>query len=283
MLIDREFPGAWDRWQLIGTDINQASLDKARAGTYTGSSMRALTESAWQRRYFARATDTRHELKSFLRQRVRFEIVELTGDDPAQAVPELGQVDLILCRNVTIYFDAVKRRQMLAMMDRRLRPCGWLQMGDTEVDDLVRERFQLHDRLLPSLFRRRPALPPAPPRVEAPPLPSTPAPPQTVTAEVWQVAGTKGLQAARALLLTRAAEQVGNPEVQVAMACLALAEADRDRALTALRRALLISAVPRVGYVLRNLQRASLGGDWAEQLIALAETVQKEASDVRRI
>ena len=69
------------------------------------------------------------------RERVEFRPGNLT-----QPSPELGMFDLILLRNVLIYFDVTTKQQVLKNVVDRLKPGGWLMVGHSEA---------LHDTNLP--------------------------------------------------------------------------------------------------------------------------------------
>lgn len=315
MLIDRVFPQERHRFRLVGTDINQASLDRAMAGRYGRGSLRALADDAWQRQYVERQADGSWQVLPILRQGVQFALVELTGGDPAATVPALAAVDLILCRNVAIYFDAQRRRQLLTMLGQRLRRDGWLLMGDTEVDGLVRERFHLFDSRTPSLFQarqpeRRPAPAPAvrpqkvvarpasplardlrpavrltrPALVPTPPVAPRPAPAgptPTAAAAAW--ISTDGLPAAKARMLALAADREVDAEMQLALAYLALAEGQAERAVPSLQRALLLSGQPLLRSALLRVREAGAAWEWSDHMLMLAQVLERGGVDGGRV
>ena len=90
---------AWDI-DLLGTDIDGAALDRARRGEYVDRALR-VTAKQDRRRYFERRGGRFH-LRTDYRAGVRFAFHNLT--DPTQSPPGASSFDLILCRNVTIYF-----------------------------------------------------------------------------------------------------------------------------------------------------------------------------------
>jgi chemotaxis protein methyltransferase CheR len=111
--------------EITATDIDAAVLDRARAGgPYAESEMRHVSPA--QRRAYFTACDGGWRINDDLRARVRFDAHDLT----AGAVD--GSFDLIVCRNVLIYFaDAAKRRLFDNFYDA-LRPGGVLFLGGTE-------------------------------------------------------------------------------------------------------------------------------------------------------
>ena len=112
------------RFSLIGSDISTQALAKARAASYGTWSLRG-TGSAFRERYF-RPEGDRFVLHDFVRHRVGFEPLNLIADDyPAQ-------LDLILCRNVLIYFDAETSREVGRRLVHALAPGGWLLLGASD-------------------------------------------------------------------------------------------------------------------------------------------------------
>jgi chemotaxis protein methyltransferase CheR len=87
---------------VLGTDLSALALAKARTASYSEWSMRGVS-SAFAESYF-RKVRGRRILVDRLRSKVRFERLNLVGDEPYASVGASG-MDLILCRNVLIYFD----------------------------------------------------------------------------------------------------------------------------------------------------------------------------------
>src|SRR6185295_188876 len=101
---------------VLGTDLSAAALEKARAGSYSDWSMRGVTDRFLQD-YF-RHVRRRRVLADRIRAMVQFARVNLVGSEPYAAAGAFG-MDLILCRNVLIYFD----RATTARIATRLFAC----------------------------------------------------------------------------------------------------------------------------------------------------------------
>ena len=111
--------------RIIGTDINSRALHTAREGRYGARSVSLLSEENLAR-YFIRDGDS-WRVGAELRSMVEFRQHNLVSDPPPEQ-----RLDLVLCRNVLIYFD---RPQMLSVVDsmhRALTPGGWLLLGHSE-------------------------------------------------------------------------------------------------------------------------------------------------------
>ena len=127
-------------WQLsiLGTDISGSVLDRARAGRYGQLEVNRGLPAHLLVRHFTRA-GMEWEIEEPIRRMVRFEHHNLND-----AWPSMPPFDLVLMRNVMIYFETEAKRQVLARMHDQLAPHGYLLLGASETtyslsDDFVRE------------------------------------------------------------------------------------------------------------------------------------------------
>jgi chemotaxis protein methyltransferase CheR len=123
-----EQPGRWDGWtvDLVGTDVARAVIATAREGHYSQFEVqRGL--GAMQMVGFFEETRTGWRASHALRRMVRFETRSLL--EPA---PHPGAFDLILCRNVLLYFDRPTRERAFARLAEALAPDGRLMLGAGE-------------------------------------------------------------------------------------------------------------------------------------------------------
>lgn len=117
-------------FSILGTDISTEVLGQANDGIYTHD-MLAPIPTDLRRRYVMEACDpARREgrIVPELRQRVRFEHLNLM--DERYDVDR--DVDIILCRNVLIYFDKPTQKAVIERLARHLRPGGYLIVGHSE-------------------------------------------------------------------------------------------------------------------------------------------------------
>ena len=122
--------GAWDI-RILGTDINSAALRHARDGLYGEWSFRAL-HGPRKAAHF-RAEGRRWRISQALRDRVRFEQLDLVRDDWTYPALEFAGVDLILCRNVFIYMTAEATARVSARLSAALAEGGYLVTGHGEL------------------------------------------------------------------------------------------------------------------------------------------------------
>ncbi|MCJ2017435.1 protein-glutamate O-methyltransferase CheR [Methylobacterium sp. E-065] len=139
ILVQELLGDALPNWRvsILATDISAEALATARAAEYGRWALRTMPP-AERLRYFTRlppAPGIRREggyaLRPEFRGLVRFERGNLlTLADPQARDGE--RFDLILCRNVLIYFDARTVSAVVRGLGRRLRPDGWLLLGHAE-------------------------------------------------------------------------------------------------------------------------------------------------------
>lgn len=131
IVLERLLPDS-DRWDLLilGTDINRGSLQSAKEGLYGNWSFRA-SETALQKQYFY-TTDRGYLLRDRIRQRVRFQYCNLTNcEEFSQNKADF--FDLIVCRNVFIYFTQSAIEKTLNTFARSLSPDGYFLTGHAEL------------------------------------------------------------------------------------------------------------------------------------------------------
>ena len=116
-------PGS--RIEIRGTDIDPRMIARAREGRFTADDARTAPRAGLER-WFDQDGDG-WRAKAELRLLARFE----TGDLLRDPVPARS-FDLILCRNVVIYFTEPVRDRLHELMANALRPGGYLMIGSSE-------------------------------------------------------------------------------------------------------------------------------------------------------
>jgi chemotaxis protein methyltransferase CheR len=146
-----------DRTHIVATDLSRTAIETAKRGVYREWSFRGSSEP-WRERWF-HANGTRWVISPRLRARVQFAVQSLT--QPASSpIPPSG-ADLIVCRNVLIYFDAETVARVVRNLVGALAPTGWLVTAPSDPfppTDLGLERV-----MTPAgIVYRRTAIPTAP-------------------------------------------------------------------------------------------------------------------------
>jgi len=113
--------------RVYASDISRSMLQKARRGVYRPASFRD-TPDELKGRYFTEA-DGHWRISDEVKRHVVFTRVNLM--DRAR-IALLGTMDVILCRNVIIYFDHETKRRVIESFAEKLRPGGHLLLGHSE-------------------------------------------------------------------------------------------------------------------------------------------------------
>lgn len=182
--------GDW-RISILGTDINDRFLETARQGRFGRWALRSI-DAEQRANYFTPGPDNSWQLRPRFRGGVRFErhnlLSLLDGSSPLQ----FSDFDLILCRNVLIYFHPDTVVGIVGALRDTLREGGWMLLGHAEPNPVF-ERMMRTVNLPGTVAYRRfppvdlaapppmaavvsplPALPPAKPvpqRLKPQPLP----------------------------------------------------------------------------------------------------------------
>jgi chemotaxis protein methyltransferase CheR len=160
---------------VLGTDLSAAAVEKARAGSYPEKSVRGAS-GPFLRDYF-RVVGGRRVLVERIRGKVRFERLNLVGDEDYAAKGASG-MDLIVCRNVLIYFGQQAAGRIAARLFDCLAEGGALVTGGA--DPLLGEHapFEVEVTRAGLVYRRpRAAASVAARPIEAPAAPTPPSTP----------------------------------------------------------------------------------------------------------
>ncbi|MGZ9235543.1 MAG: CheR family methyltransferase [Anaerolineales bacterium] len=123
IMMNEAFPS--QKYSLLATDLDRGALLKARSrGPYLESDLRNL-DAVQRQKYFTPAVP--YHVKESLQKNIRFEEQNLLAD------PFDSGFDLIVCRNVVIYFTAEAKELLYAKFCEALRPGGILFLGGTEI------------------------------------------------------------------------------------------------------------------------------------------------------
>lgn len=129
MALLEKYGDAMVRWfTLLGADIDSHALSKARAACYSDFSFRGVPAHI-RARYFAPLPSGGWQLQPQVRQQVTFHELNLLSGAAPQA---LQQCDVILFRNVSIYFDTPTRRQIQEHLAALLKHDGIVMIGTAE-------------------------------------------------------------------------------------------------------------------------------------------------------
>ena len=137
MLVHEHFPELrnW-RVRILGTDICSTVLNRARAGRYSQLEVNRGLPAPLLARYFRRE-GMDWVLQENIRKFVDFQPLNLS-----KPWPPLAPMDLIMLRNVLIYFDVPVKKQILSQVRRVLSPDGYIFLGCAESTINLDDNFE---------------------------------------------------------------------------------------------------------------------------------------------
>ncbi len=126
----------YKQWTLtiLGIDINQIALNSAKKAIYSPWSFRGVNESIKQQ-YF-RQVDREYHLDPIIKNMVQFQLINLVKDEFT-----FKNIDLLICRNVFIYFNFATITKVLDKIYHSLNPGGYLLTGHAELSGQNLSRF----------------------------------------------------------------------------------------------------------------------------------------------
>ncbi|MBZ4331672.1 tetratricopeptide repeat protein [Corallococcus interemptor] len=149
---------------LWATDLNLAAVEAARQGRF--STRRAMAIGPERLKRFFRPVEDGYEASPILREYIRFDGQNLAAPVFDKVAP--ASLDLILCRNVIIYFDLPTIRGLMDRFLAALRPGGLLFLGYSESLFKVYDRFEMIEVDGAFVYRRPLGERPRPPPPLAP-------------------------------------------------------------------------------------------------------------------
>jgi chemotaxis protein methyltransferase CheR len=155
LLLDEPLLQGWSV-EIIGTDICQRVLKIAREGLYGQNSFRA-TKEKYLKRHFT-PIGPKWQIESRVKDLVS--ISHLNFFD-RNRVALLGEMDVVFCRNVIIYFDLDAKKRAIRTLYERLRPGGFLLLGHSESLMNISSDFRLRHFTNDMLYQKPQSIQPA--------------------------------------------------------------------------------------------------------------------------
>jgi chemotaxis protein methyltransferase CheR len=138
MLLLEHFPALadWDV-KILGTDLSRQAIEYAQRGRYRRTEVNRGLPARMLVKYFER-DDEEWEVAPRVRRLCQFSQLNLCA-----TLPELPVFDLVLLRNVLLYFPENDRSCVLADVHRLLNPRGYLMLGNSEQAEDSSEEFEV--------------------------------------------------------------------------------------------------------------------------------------------
>ena len=123
--------------QIFATDLNAASVDKARTGAYSKAAAQDLSETRL-RRFFV-------EVEGSFRITKRIRDMCVFARHNVLRDPPFSRIDIVSCRNLLIYLNVDQQKKLLAQIHYALKPAGILVLGSSETIGSFRHLFESDD------------------------------------------------------------------------------------------------------------------------------------------
>lgn len=127
LILEKNIMPEWEV-EILGSDINQRVLHVARRGVYKKNAFRN-TEEYYIKKYFIEEGGGNYRIADSVREVVNYSFLNLL--DPFK-VRFVGEMDVIFCRNVIIYFDLETKKRVMESFYDRLTEEGYLLLGHSE-------------------------------------------------------------------------------------------------------------------------------------------------------
>jgi chemotaxis protein methyltransferase CheR len=126
-------------YRILGTDISPSVIGRAREGIYAGRAMNKIRElrSDLFHKYFKGNDDSGYQVIPSIKDKIRFEVMNLFESAKAGK-----KFDLILLRNVLIYFTKQDQEKVLENIHKAISPEGTLIIGESESLSRVNTEFE---------------------------------------------------------------------------------------------------------------------------------------------
>lgn len=125
-------------FEIIGTDINDEVLAKAREGIYNSYSVRHVPEY-YLRKYFRKESSERFVISPEIKKFVTFQHLNLYDDNK---MIFMKTFDFIFCANVLIYFDTASKSKVVQHFYNNMQPYGYFFVGQSESLHGINDKFK---------------------------------------------------------------------------------------------------------------------------------------------
>lgn len=145
--------GRAQRVQVFATDLDHRAISVARAGLYPASVASELRAERLARFFTREMEGNAYRVSKALRDIMVFSEHDVIRDPP------FSRIDLIVCRNLLIYFEADLQKRVIPLLHYALSPGGILFLGPSESVGENGELFSVRDRRAKLFARREPGRP----------------------------------------------------------------------------------------------------------------------------
>ncbi len=167
MLLDKMIPNLFD-WNvtILATDINPQFLESASRGIYGEWSFRGVPPGITER-YFVRLPAGKLQIARRIRDSVSFSLLNLAEDAYPSLVNNTNAMDVVLCRNVLMYFTPEHAARVVENLYATLVDKGWLLVAPSETSQILFSKFTIVNFPDAIFYRKSVFSPPSFPNLEA--------------------------------------------------------------------------------------------------------------------
>jgi len=140
-------------FSITGTDISERALKKARAATYSQLEIQRGLPSKLLVKYFTKSAADEWTASALLTANTTFQSMNLKAPFPFRE-----PFDLVLCRNVLIYQKVESKREILARIEKTIKPGGMLVLGSGESLIGLSDGFELESLEGAVVYRKKAAV-----------------------------------------------------------------------------------------------------------------------------
>jgi len=136
IMLKNKFPSI-GQFEIVGSDLSESVLHSAKRAVYNSYSVRNV-DASYLSKYFS-AADKSYTLNDEIKRTVKFMKVNLIDHTTTRLI---RNADIILCRNVLIYFDTKAKQKVISNLYNALNPGGYLIIGSSESLHSVTRAFR---------------------------------------------------------------------------------------------------------------------------------------------
>ena len=147
MIIDDYFQFKKTGWkvQILATDISENVLEKAKEAIYTEESIKNLP-SSYKTKYFKKSADNKFEVTPEIKNQIVFKTFNLM-----EPITAKNKYNVIFCRNVMIYFNAVTKTNLVNKFYEATQPNGHLMIGHAETIQRGQSKYKY---ICPAIYKK---------------------------------------------------------------------------------------------------------------------------------
>ncbi|PAU94994.1 hypothetical protein CK503_05900 [Aliifodinibius salipaludis] len=132
--------------KILGTDISRDVIKTAKRGVYQAKSVKGISPKLVSK-YFRKVNDEQYQITESIRKMATYGRLNLKKKWPLN-----GPFQIIMCRNVMIYFNRETQQELVSRFRKMLEPGGYLFLGHSESIASADRKFE---NISPAVYRKK--------------------------------------------------------------------------------------------------------------------------------